>query len=155
MNPFALIAGCVAIAFALVGIKDQYPFSPFPMYSNISPSVDVLYVTDQKDEPLAISSLFDVGSAQSKKRFEKELQSVAKTNEHQKAKPEQIQAAAEKFLKDLWSSRKVHKTDPMGLEKIKARMITIKLDEQSAFQRTERALGEITVSSPTPAPAAP
>ena len=142
--PWWLIA-CFVIAFGLVGIGDQYPLSPFPMYSNVEPSVDILYVTDQDDKPLPISSLFDVGSAQGKKRFEKELYAISKTRDYENAKPKDVNKAAENFLTKLWADRKVKKTDALGLKQIKARIITVSLDEQSKFDRQEHALGQIDI----------
>lgn len=154
--PILLGVGAV-IAVALVGIGDQYPFSSFPMYSNVEPSADVLLVTDQNDQPLAISSLFDVGSAQGKKRFEKELLAEAKTRDYENAKPEQVSKAAEKFLQNLWKDRKEKKTAALNLTALKARIITISLDENDHFKREAHALGQIAVvpSAPAPTPTAP
>lgn len=142
------LVACIVIAFALVGIGDQYPLSPFPMYSNVEPSVDILYVTDQNDKPLAISSLFDVGSAQGKKRFEKELYAISKTRDYENAKPKDVNKAAENFLTKLWAGRnnsQVKKTDALGLKQLKARIITVSLDEQSKFDRHEHPLGQIDI----------
>ena len=138
-----LLAACLAIAIALIGIGDQFPFSPFPMYSNIDSSADVLYVTNRKDEPLAISSLFDVGSAQAKKRFEKELLAVAETRDYEKATKEQVNLAARSFLQQLWKDRKIKKTEALEGEGLRAHIITISLDSDSKLKRTEQLLGEL------------
>jgi hypothetical protein len=137
------LVACPPLAIALVAIGDQFPFSPFPMYSNIDSSADVLYVTNRQDEPLAISSIFDVGSAQAKKRFEKELQAVADTRDYEKATREQVNLAAQSFLQQLWKDRKVKKTEALELDGLRAHVITISLDADSKFQRTEQLLGEI------------
>ena len=138
-----LLAACLAIAIALIGIGDQFPFSPFPMYSNIDSSADVLYVTNRKDEPLAISSLFDVGSAQAKKRFEKELLAVAETRDYEKATKEQVNLAARSFLQQLWKDRKTKKTEALEGDGLRAHIITISLDSDSKLKRTEQLLGEL------------
>ena len=137
------LVACFPVAIALVAIGDQFPFSPFPMYSNIDSSADVLFVTNRKDEPLAISSLFDVGSAQAKKRFEKELLAVADTRDYEKATKEQVNLAAQSFLQQLWKDRKVKKTEALEMDGLRAHVITISLDANSKFQRTEQLLGEI------------
>lgn len=142
-NWLGWLIACFPVAIALVGIGDQFPFSPFPMYSNIDSSADVLFVTNRKDEPLAISSLFDVGSAQAKKRFEKELLAVADTRDYEKATKEQVNLAAQSFLQQLWKDRKVKKTEALQGDGLRAHVITISLDANSKFQRTEQLLGEI------------
>lgn len=139
------LAACTALAFILVGIGDQFPFSPFPMYSNIDSSADVLFVTNRRDEPLAISSLFDVGSAQAKKRFEKELLAIAKTRDYENASQEQVTEAAHIFLQQLWNDRKAKRTDAMELDGLRARIITVSLDADSKLNRTERLLGELVL----------
>lgn len=136
---------CLGLAILLVVIGDQFPFTPFPMYSNVEPSADVLFVTDEQDEPLAISTLFDVGSAQAKKRFEKELLTVSNTRDYEKASPEQVTRAAESFLQQLWKDRKPKRTDALNFQKLRARIITITLDDRSKLQRQEHALGEISL----------
>ena len=137
------LIACFPAAIALVAIGDQFPFSPFPMYSNIDSSADVLFVTNRKDEPLAISSLFDVGSAQAKKRFEKELLAVADTRDYERATKEQVNLAAQSFLQQLWKDRKVKKTEALQGDGLRVHVITISLDANSRFQRTEHLLGEI------------
>ncbi len=96
---------CAAVAVLLVAVGDAYPLSPFPMYSNIDTSANMLLVTNEKDEALPLSRLFNSGSAQLKKRFEKELQDQTGTREYQDVKPEQQVAAGQAFLRDLWAGR--------------------------------------------------
>lgn len=96
---------CAIVAAALTAIGDAYPLSPFPMYSNIDTSADMLLVTNEKDEVLPLSRLFNSGSAQLKKRYEKVLQKSAGTREYEKASESERRAAGEAFLKDLWADR--------------------------------------------------
>ena len=135
-------AACFPVAIALVAIGDQFPFSPFPMYSKIDSSADVLYVTNRKDEVLAISSLFDVGSAQAKKRFEKELLGVAETRDYEEATTEQVNLAAHSFLQQLWNDRKVKKTEAMEFDGLRAHIITISLNADNKLTTTNQLLGE-------------
>lgn len=139
------LAACMVIAILLVAIGDQYPFSPFPMYSKLDSSADVLYVADQNGKPLALGKLFNVGSAQAKKRFEKELLLLAQTRDYEKAKPEQVHAAAVKFLETLWKDRREHRTVKLDLTQLKAQIITISMDQNEQFQRAEQTLGSISL----------
>jgi hypothetical protein len=54
-------------------VKEQFPISHFPMYGNMSEEADVIFVTNQANEPLAMKQLFSTGSAATKKRYEAEL----------------------------------------------------------------------------------
>lgn len=121
------------------------------MYSKFDSSADILYVTDQNDKPLALSSLFGVGSAQAKKRFERELLDVAKTRDYEKADAAAVTTASTRFLNGLWKDRKSKKTNALGVNTLRLHMITVSLSEDSAFQRQDSLLGEISVT-PDPQP---
>jgi hypothetical protein len=61
------------LVIALLVIKEQFPFSHFPMYGNMSEEADVIFITDQADKTLAMKPLFGTGGAATKKRYEAEL----------------------------------------------------------------------------------
>lgn len=92
---------CVFTASLLVAIGDRYPFSPFPMYSNIDGRAEVLYLTNESDAPLPLSDLFGHGSAQLKKRYETNLEEIAGTKDYDRATPEQLNQAGREFLDRL------------------------------------------------------
>lgn len=62
-----------AFVIALMIVKEQFPFSNFPMYSNIDAEADVVFITDQKDQPLPMDDVFRSGSSTAKKAYKKEL----------------------------------------------------------------------------------
>lgn len=68
------------LVVALFLIKEQFPFSNFPMYSNFEPEADVIFVTDQNDGVVAMQKLFGTKSAQTKKTYNGELGRL--TNPH-------------------------------------------------------------------------
>jgi hypothetical protein len=138
------LAAAAACGLILVAIGEKYPFTPFPMYSKVEPVADVLKVVDQNDRPIAISSVFGVGSAQAKKRFEKELVLTAKTREVSEAAPEQVLKAGRKFLKLLWDQRTPKKAAAISI--LKAKHITITLRPEGGFLETERLVGELAVT---------
>lgn len=57
-----------------------FPFSHFPMYSSLSKRAVYVYVTDEKDQPLAIHPLFAERAANLSKAFRSNLGKVAKQN---------------------------------------------------------------------------
>ncbi len=135
------LALCFALAFVLVAIGDQYPFSPFPMYAKLEPEADVLYVADELGQPLPMAKLFNVGSAQGKKRFEKELLDVAKTRDYERVPADKVEEAARRFLAALWKDRKTWRTDSLTIKGLKAQIITISVDAEAQFVRREQTLG--------------
>jgi hypothetical protein len=103
------------LVLALYLIREQFPFSNFPMYSNVSEEADVVFVTDQNDAPLPMKALFKTSSASSKKTYKKEL--AALTNPHGRdsdhANAEERAAAGREVLA-LLTSRLVHPAVPEG-----------------------------------------
>lgn len=61
------------LVIALFVIKEQFPFSNFPMYSNFDEEADVIFVANQNDQPVPMSKVFRTGSAQTKKTYKAEL----------------------------------------------------------------------------------
>ena len=66
----------VALVVALFLIREQFPFSNFPMYSNFDTEVDVIFVTNQSDEPVPMDKVFRTGSAATKKTYKAELSEI-------------------------------------------------------------------------------
>lgn len=62
-----------ALVLALYVIKEEFPFSNFPMYSNFDTEADVIFVTDQAGQPVPMSKVFRTGSAATKKTYKAEL----------------------------------------------------------------------------------
>lgn len=144
---------CAVVAICLVSIGDKYPLTPFPMYSNIDTSADLLMIRNEKDEILPTSRLFNVSSAQGKKRFESTLKEVAGTKDYEDASPEKRQKAGEAFLKKLWESR--DKSDVAKLsqapQKLRAVIRTVSMNG-SEFKDHETVVAELDVSKEGGAP---
>ena len=131
---------CLIVAILLAVVGDQYPLSPFPMYSNIENSTNVLFLTNEKDEPIAMSPYFDVGSAQGKKRFEDLVQrkSKSKTRNHLQATEEEVATAGKEFLEDLWKEclkkkARQEKLARTGAKEIRVKMRNIRVNDDGSF----------------------
>jgi hypothetical protein len=68
----------LVVVFLFV-VRERYPFSNFPMYSNLDEEADVLYVTDQVDQALPMDAIFRTGSGTAKKMYKRELSALTKT----------------------------------------------------------------------------
>lgn len=64
------------LVIALFVIKEQFPFSNFPMYSNFDTEADVIFVTDQNDNPVAMDRVFKSGSAGTKKTWKSKVADI-------------------------------------------------------------------------------
>ncbi len=100
----------------LAGIKEQYPFSDFPMYSHLDAESDVLYVTDQEDNVLPMEKLFGTGASTQKKVFMTELKSICnpKKRDTRDALPEEKQQAGIQLMDKLMPKLKRDKLAAMG-----------------------------------------
>ncbi|TLD70656.1 hypothetical protein FEM03_10080 [Phragmitibacter flavus] len=67
-----------ALVIFLYVVGEQFPFSNFPMYSNFGLDADVMYVTDENDQPLSMKPLLRTSSSSAKKRYKKELSELCK-----------------------------------------------------------------------------
>ncbi len=115
------------LVLALYLIREEFPFSNFPMYSNISEEADVVFVTDQNDNPLPMKALFKTSSATSKKMYKKELAELAnphgRDSDHATAE-ERRQAGGE--ILNVLAGRLVHKAVPEGVTALRFQLRTFR-----------------------------
>ena len=64
------------VAFSLA-VKECYPFSHFPMYSNIAPGSHYYYLADENDEPVSIKLGFGMAASSMKKMYHSHLTPMA------------------------------------------------------------------------------
>ncbi len=104
------------LVLALYLIREEFPFSNFPMYSNISEEADVVFVTDQNDQPLPMKALFKTSSATSKKMYKKELAEITNPlgRDSELATAEERRQAGAEVL-DLLAGRLIHRAVPEGV----------------------------------------
>lgn len=95
----------------LLIIGEEYPFSNFPMYSGLDDSSDVLFMTDQQDQPLPIHTLFGTSASTQKKVYMSELKKIcnAQNRDTDEALPEERKAACDKMLDKLMPRLKQHR----------------------------------------------
>ena len=89
-------------------IRENYPFSHFPMYSRMAGNTFYVYVTDQNDEPIPIHTLTSIRTGKLKKIFRTQLDLVRDKLEaegnwrgYQLLTPEQRRAAGEYTLRHI------------------------------------------------------
>ena len=72
----ALFPMVALVVFCLI-VDETYPFSDFPMYSNLPDNTLYFYVADGEGEPLPVKNCFGVSASAMKKMYIKRLNKVA------------------------------------------------------------------------------
>ncbi|MFV0416516.1 MAG: hypothetical protein ACK5NG_09145 [Chthoniobacterales bacterium] len=85
----------IIIALIMQGFKEAFPFSHFPMYSQIPADTEYYYLTDLQGTLIGQEAVFGIRSAKMKKLFRSRLEAITKGEE---ATTEQLKAAGEKTL---------------------------------------------------------
>ena len=111
--PFRHVLAATAL-LSIIG--EQYPFSNFPMYSSLGDESDVLYVTDQADNPLPMHTLFGTSTSTQKKVFMTELKAICnpKDRDTSDALPEERSQAGAALMEKLFPRLKRHELDELG-----------------------------------------
>ncbi len=118
------------LVIALYVIKEQFPFSNFPMYSNFEPAADVIFVTDDKDQVQPMQKLFGTKSAQTKKTYNGELAHITNPlkRDTSTATAEERARAGKIVLAGL-VKRLRSKTVPPGTHALRLYLRTFKLQD--------------------------
>lgn len=108
----------LAATVFLAVVKEQYPFSNFPMYSHLDKEADVLFVTDQTDRVLPMERLFGTSSSTQKKVFITELKDICNPQgrDTRDALPEERSQAGAKLAEKLFPKLKPHNLAKEGGE---------------------------------------
>lgn len=115
------------LVLSLYLIKEEFPFSNFPMYSNVSEEADVTFITDQNNNPLPMKALFKTSSGSSKKMYKKELGTLtnASGRDSDHATSEE-RAQAGRAVLDSLLPRLIAKAVPPGTTALRFRLRTFR-----------------------------
>lgn len=92
---------CLALVVFGEVIRENYPFSNFPMYGEQNPQTDYYFLTDPSGQPLPTAKVTKLTSTKIKKMIAKELKPFAKTPDISLVPVEKHQEAANKILKRI------------------------------------------------------
>lgn len=139
----------LVLVLALYLIREQFPFSNFPMYSNISEEADVTFVTDQNDKPLAMKALFKTSSGTSKKMYKKELGSItSQTGRDSEEATAEERARAGKAVLDMLMPRLISKAVPPGTTALRFQVRTFRAGVKPDGGEAPEKLAESTLPTP-------
>lgn len=131
---------------ALFLIKEQFPFSNFPMYSNIDDKADVVFVANQKDEPLAMKALFKTSSGTSKKMLNTEIKKLTNPTgrDSEQATEAELKQAGKAVL-DTLKTRLITKAVPPGTTTLRFYRRTFHAGETGVGDHPPILLAEVTL----------
>ena len=132
------------LVIALLVIKEQFPFSNFPMYSNFDSEADVVYIANQNGDPLAMDEVFRSGSSTAKKAYKKELGKLTKAagnRDSNEANADERKAAGAIVLSD-WHANIKPKNVPSGTTAIRIYRRTFELKDGRLGDQTPELLAE-------------
>lgn len=132
-----------ALVVALFVIKEQFPFSNFPMYSNFDNEADVVYIADQNGKPVSMDEVFRSGSSTAKKAYKKELGKLTskdKRDTRDARAPER--AAAGRIVLDDWYANMRRNRLPAGTTAVRLYRRTFELKDGKLGDDTPELLAE-------------
>ena len=145
--PFRAVVVVVGLLFV---VKEQYPFSNFPMYSKVDEEADIVYVTDQGDRAVPMDAVFRTGSGTAKKMYKKELTALARAGGRklEEATGEERAAAGRAVLETLGERLRV-KALPPGAVGLRLYRQTFRLENGALARLAPERLAERAVSNST------
>lgn len=69
---------CILVIALCLILKENYPFSHFPMYSSFSDQTFFVYISDANDKPIPIEVLTAIRTGRLKKVYDTQLRAVSK-----------------------------------------------------------------------------
>ena len=139
--PFRHMTVLVIVLFV---VKEQFPFSNFPMYSNLDNEADVVFIADQKGEPVSMDRAFRSGSSTAKKAYKKELGKIVnpQKRDSKQATLDERKAAAAIVLGD-WCQNVRRAALPPGTTAVRFYRRTFSLTPEGKFaDQTPELLAE-------------
>ncbi|MBX7209420.1 MAG: hypothetical protein K1X78_13975 [Verrucomicrobiaceae bacterium] len=132
----------VLVVFLFV-VKEQFPFSNFPMYSNFDAEADVLYIADQSGRPIGMDAAFRTGSSTAKKAWKKEVARIVNPTKRdtRQATPEERKAAGAVVLGD-WFANMHRDYLPPGTTAVRLYRRTFELKEGKLGDSTPELLAQ-------------
>ena len=139
----------LCVVLFLFVVKERYPFSNFPMYSNLDAEADILYVTDQADQAVPMDAVFRTGSGTSKKMYKKELNALTKTTGRklEDATPEDRALAGRAVMGTLVERLRPQKM-PSGVTQLRLYRKTFRMEDTGLAHLEPERLAEVLVPTP-------
>jgi hypothetical protein len=127
--------GVIALALLMQATKEFYPFSHYPMYSDLPPSVEYYYLSTATGELIPQLRFFGFSTSWTKKMLNSRLKKIAAGANMEDATPEQIREAGKQTLQYLMDHCKEHQRAKLATEGLRLHCVFV---ERSGSQLTRR-----------------
>lgn len=97
--------GVLVLALFLQVMKENYPFSHYPMYSGLTDNVEYYYLTNAKGEPVPQGIYFGLSTSWTKKMLNTRLNKITGGRNIDSASPAEISEAGRQTLQYLVEHR--------------------------------------------------
>lgn len=128
----------VILAVILLSVvKENYPFSHFPMYSSLSPSANYVYVTNGKDEVLGFKQTFALSAPQTSKVLRSKRREAERKNRKDWTEIRQAEAsriAGEEILTYLIDTAPAEKRDVLRANGLKLYEVKLRQNEEGIHE---------------------
>ena len=98
----------IALALIMQATKEFYPFSHYPMYSDLPPSVEYYYLTTCKGEPIPQVRFFGFSTSWTKKMLNSRLKKITGGRNIDAPRLQEIKEAGQQTLQYLMDHCKDH-----------------------------------------------
>ena len=131
---------CVALVIANMAIRDNYPFSHFPMYASFSDHTFYVYVADGEGNPIPLQDITGTRTSKLKKPYDKDLNAVRRKLDKRKREltVEERREAGERALAQIYRNTNdtakaaLEALAPLRLYHVDIYMVDGEVDERKA-----------------------
>lgn len=127
--------GVIILALIMQATKEYYPFSHYPMYSDLPPSVEYYYLTTGKGEPLPQVRFFGFSTSWTKKMLNSRLRKITGGRDIDDASPAEIKEAGQQTLQYLMDHCKDDHKAKLAVEGLQLHCVFV---ERSGNRLTRR-----------------
>lgn len=139
--PFKVLILLVALSLVL---RELYPFSHYPLYTNFDGKTWYVYLTDQDDKPLPTVKVARVRTSRVKKVYDSRLRKLQGKKKGKRQPQSAVQSVAAEQTLDFLLALKGLRL-PAGLEELRLYRVDLVISNQSILKE-KRLLGTRSVS---------
>jgi hypothetical protein len=126
----------VALALIMQATKEFYPFSHYPMYSDLPPSVEYYYLTTCRGELIPQVRFFGFSTSWTKKMLNSRLKTITGGRNIDDATPEEIKEAGLQTLQYLMDHCKDHHRAKLAAEGLRLHSVFVERSENGLVRNS-------------------
>jgi hypothetical protein len=126
----------VALALIMQATKEFYPFSHYPMYSDLPPSVEYYYLTTCRGELIPQVRFFGFSTSWTKKMLNSRLKAITGGRNIDDATPEEIKEAGLQTLQYLMDHCKDHHRAKLAAEGLRLHSVFVERSENGLVRNS-------------------